>query len=280
MSKKKTSCRAPEKIGKTIDPRVIIDCETLSKMQLRKRYRHEANTHRNMLTREKRHGAVIHPDFREFSSFLLRVGPVPALGATLDRIDNADPEYAPGKVRWADKRTQSNNKSDTLVFYYSRTNDTYTVFRLAKLQGVAPTTIRKRKERGWSDDEIIEGRRAALAPQQALMPSPRTASSRWARDIAFQRMAERYASMRENGEPEEVIATYECLMEEIPEHFSCVTRQQYERKFAKLWPQHRPHVIFDKLPIVQQQLIEKIDPDYVAKVRARESFCYAVKEDI
>ncbi|RWA80457.1 hypothetical protein [Mesorhizobium sp.] len=288
MSKKKMSCRAAKKIGKTIRPKVTTDCETLSKMQLRQRYKHEANTHRNMLTREKSHGAVIHPDFRDFASFLRHVGPIPALAATLDRIDNADPEYGPGKVRWADKRTQNNNKSDTLIFYYSRTGFTYTVSRLAKLRGVAPSTIRKRKERGWSDDEIIEGRRSAPTPQRseraqphgAPQPSPQTAPSRWARDISFQRMADRYKAMREDGDPEEVMATYEVLVEEFPEHFSSVTREQYERFFAKHWPEHRPHVIFANLPPAQQDLIRKIDPAYVAAVNAKEDVKRLLKSKV
>ncbi|TPL76240.1 hypothetical protein FJ941_25535 [Mesorhizobium sp. B2-3-13] len=293
MSKKKMSCRATKKIGKTTKPDVIIDCHTLSKMQLRQRYNHEANTHRNMLSRQKSHGALIHPDFREFASFLRQVGPIPALGATIDRIDNADPEYAPGKVRWADKRTQNNNKSDTLLFYYSHTRESYTASRLAKLQGIDPGSIRQRKQRGWSDDEIIEGRRFTPPPQQAQHhyqePRHRVSRSRspsqispspWARDIMFQRMAERYKAMREDGDPEEVMATYEFLVEEIPEYFSSVTREQYERHFAKRWPQHRPHVIFDRLPVVQQELIRKIDPEYVAAVSAKEGFQSAVKDKL
>ena len=40
-------------------------------------------------------------------------------------ITNDDPEYAPGKVRWADKKTQNNNKSDTLTFHDPATGDHY-----------------------------------------------------------------------------------------------------------------------------------------------------------
>jgi hypothetical protein len=138
----------------------IVDCRTLSAMELRQRYRGEANTHRNVLQRCKTQGRTVHPEFRVFRDFLRHVGPQPCRGATLDRTNNADPEYAPGKVRWADKRTQNSNKGDTLVFQHSRVPDTYTVSRLAKLHKKSPSTIRKQYERGWTDDEIIEGSRA------------------------------------------------------------------------------------------------------------------------
>ncbi|MCK1695075.1 hypothetical protein [Bradyrhizobium sp. 144] len=154
----------------------FIDCNNLAATELRRRYSAEANTHRNMLQRAKRQRRIINPAFHEFRDFLRHVGPRPCNGATLDRIDNNDPEYAPDKVRWADKRTQNNNKGDTLLFHYSRTGDTYTVSRLAKLQKIAPSTIRKRKQRGWTDDEIIEGKRA-LASGYTL-PTPATCKTR------------------------------------------------------------------------------------------------------
>jgi hypothetical protein len=140
-------------------PRHLIDCQSLGATELRRRYPREANTHRNMLQRAKTAGRTIHPDFYTFRDFLAHVGPCPCSGATLDRIDNNDAEYGPGKVRWADKRTQNSNKGDTLLFNYSRTGETYAVSRLAKLRKVSPSAIRKRKERGWTDDEIIEGKR-------------------------------------------------------------------------------------------------------------------------
>ena len=109
ISKYLEACRAPEKIPPVAAPDDVwkADCETLSKMELRRHYSREANCHRNMLSRRKTQGAVVSPLFEDFRSFLKIVGPMPAKGTTLDRIDNADPEYAPGKVRWADKRTQN-----------------------------------------------------------------------------------------------------------------------------------------------------------------------------
>ncbi|ESX80262.1 hypothetical protein X759_14070 [Mesorhizobium sp. LSHC420B00] len=178
-------------------------------------------------------------------------------------------------MRWADKRTQNNNKSDTRIFYYSRTGDTYTVSRLAKQQGVAPTTIRKREERGWSHDEIIEGKRTA-PPSSPLhssgyiqkhspalqQPRPLTAD-----EIRFKRMADYYQSQREMYGEEPLPMSYED-MQEHPE-FASVTPEKYERKFARLWPEHRPHLNFDNASASHQQLIAKIDPRYVLKITAK-----------
>jgi hypothetical protein len=136
-------------------------------MELRAKYSGEASCHRNMLQRAGEH---VHKDFREFPDFLRLVGPKPTANSTLDRIDNSDPEYAPGKVRWADKRTQNSNKGDSLTFYSRHTNETYTTSRLAKIQRVSQAAIRKRHARGWSDEEIIEGKQYRRFPQAANQP--------------------------------------------------------------------------------------------------------------
>jgi hypothetical protein len=145
-------------------PQHLLDIETLSAMDLRDRYSPEANTHRNMKLRAKRRGNVIHPAFEEFASFLAHVGPKPFPEATLDRIDNNDLEYGPGKVRWADRHTQNSNKSDNLFFISSSGARTYTAAQLAEFHGITADAIRKRKERGWSDDDIIAGRRIGNMP--------------------------------------------------------------------------------------------------------------------
>jgi hypothetical protein len=99
-----------------------------------------------MLEREKKLGRTIHPQFRKFPDFLAVVGPKPFPKATLDRINNDDPEYAPGKVRWADKWTQSNNRGNTLL-YESSDGRQFLSSELAKLQEVSPDAIRQRRLR-------------------------------------------------------------------------------------------------------------------------------------
>ena len=152
------------------------DIQQLSKMALRRKYKGEANTHRNMLARRSSEGTTVHPAFLEFSEFLSIVGPKPTKSATLDRIDYLDREYAPGKVRWADKRTQSSNKSDAHLFAPANSTITFTTAQLAKQQGVSMSGIRKRKERGWTDNEIAAGQRQA-EPGDNNDPRPKNPKS-------------------------------------------------------------------------------------------------------
>lgn len=107
---------------------LLHDLDTMSTMALRAKYAGEANTHRNMLQRVKTCGAVVHPAFRSFPDFLRLVGPKPTSRATLDRIDNHDPEYAPGKARWADRITRNRNKGDSLIFTCPNTGRSHTAW--------------------------------------------------------------------------------------------------------------------------------------------------------
>jgi len=248
----------------------LLDCSTLGATELRKRYRAEANTHRNMLQRAPSRGNIIHPDFQTFRDFLAHVGPRRCPGATLDRIDNSDLEYAPGKVRWADKRTQNSNKGDTLLFYYSLTGDTYTVSRLSKLRKVSPSAIRKRKQRGWTDDEIVEDKRHG-APVNADSSAPSSAplkkrpaitqirapGSRHARDIMYERRAASVAHTRAEEGQEYCLADIETLNEGSGECGPAVSQEAYNRHFARWWSEWRPHVIRENLPEWAQNLIAR-----------------------
>ena len=144
-------------------------------MELRDKYPAEANCHRNMLRRAKA-GRTVHPQFYKFRDFLRAMGPRPCAQATVDRINNSDPEYAPAKVRWADKPTQNSNKGDTLLFHCAKTGESFTTSRLAKLQKVDPGTIRTRWRRGWTVAEIIAGKRLhhvqVLQVEDKVTPKP------------------------------------------------------------------------------------------------------------
>lgn len=138
-------------------------------MTLRKQFVQASNSHKNMRQRRKTHGAIVSPEFETFKSFLIHMGPPPAKNATVDRRDPNDPEYSPAKVRWADKATQANNKTNTLLFHCSKTGVTYTASDLAKKQKVDLSTIHKRRKNGWKDDEVIAGKRL-IAPIAAADP--------------------------------------------------------------------------------------------------------------
>jgi hypothetical protein len=144
-----------------------VDCKTLRKTALRRKYPAEAIAHRNMLARSKPH---VSAQFRTFSEFLFEVGPKPIPKATLDRRYNPDPEYAPGKVRWADAHTQSNNRSTSRLFDDPDGNQ-YTVAELAKRQDVTPSAIHQRLRRGWSYAEIVAGDRSSPQVNSATRPA-------------------------------------------------------------------------------------------------------------
>lgn len=139
------------------------DCEVLSDAELRKSYPAELTSWHGMLRREKDGDRVVAPEFREFRRFLQEIGPCPKKGFTVDRIDNANKTYGPGLIRWADKKTQNNNKSDTNVFTHPKTGKKYGTGELARKHRVDPSTIRQRKARGWSDEEQIAGKKLPIA---------------------------------------------------------------------------------------------------------------------
>lgn len=278
ISKSDHTCPAVEKMQ---DTGLEHDLQHLTKMELRRQYPAEANSHRNMLTRSKRRGNIVHPDLQEFRNFLRLVGPMPVSGATLDRIDNTDPEYAPGKVRWADKHTQNNNKGDTLTFHDQQTGEVFTASRLARLQGVDASTIRQRRARGWSDEAIIAGTRSVRIKNRLPSPSPRASEprdehetrppvrSRPIRDSEFERLAAEFAEARKNGEEEPLIAPHYDINDGLPEGSRPVTEEEWLAFFKKHWPSYRPHLIFERASPYHQRAIEIIDPEYVKRERAK-----------
>lgn len=297
-------CHTAEKF---YDANFLSDLQHLKAMQLREKYRREATSHRLMLYRSKLRGNTVHPALREFRSFLKVVGPMPVSRATLDRSDNTDRKYAPGKVRWADKRTQNNNKADTLTFHDQRTGEVFTASRLAKMHGVSPSAIRKRFERGWSDTEIIMNARSSGRPVlgQQLSPPPLPPSEvqhirkpsygkqcleprpmSWeelasARDkLEFAAMAAEFAEARANGEEEPLLAPPSVMNEGLPPGVSPVTDESFLRRFKIFWPSYRPHTKFSNASPYHQHAIELIDPNYVRRERAKVPQLGALKQQL
>lgn len=75
-------------------------------------------------------------------------------------------------------------------------------------------------------------------------------------------------------------------LEELNEMFGevpgceLVTPEQYERHFARFWPNYRPHVNFDNVPPCQQELIKKIDPEYVARWNEHEALRAEIETEL
>ncbi|MGU3544522.1 hypothetical protein [Methylobacterium sp. A52T] len=140
---------------------------SMGKMELRKRFPLEAAAYGDMKGRARTHGAVIHPEFADFRGFLLHVGARPLPTWTLDRKNPHDPEYAPGKVRWADKRTQANNRRNTIMLTIGE--ETRPLTDWARRTKQDPKNLRKRLDNGCTHEEVVYGRNQR-APEPATEP--------------------------------------------------------------------------------------------------------------
>lgn len=133
---------------------------------LRRQFPDEYRAWQNMRQRGKRGTASIHPDFDVFEGFIGHVGKKPSPDCTLDRLNSSDPEYGPGKVRWATKREQSNNRRNTVFLTYQGAKhseyrgETKPLTEWADLTRQNPSTMRRRRSDGWTDTEIVDGERA------------------------------------------------------------------------------------------------------------------------
>jgi len=129
-------------------------------MALRRAYPGEATCHRKMLERVKANGATPDPRLRLFRDFLARVGLKPTPTATLDRRFNDDRDYTFENIRWADKVTQTNNRGCTILFQPPGGGEPLTSRQLSRRLKVPENTLRQRRNRGWTDAEIISGKRS------------------------------------------------------------------------------------------------------------------------
>lgn len=98
-----------------------------------------------------------------FQAFLDDMGPRPK-GHSLDRIDN-NRDYGPSNCRWADKRTQDNNKSTNFVVEFNGVSDTFTNHHRNSGTAIKKNTVYFRLCRGWD-------------LQSALTIKPRSPESR------------------------------------------------------------------------------------------------------
>ena len=86
-----------------------------------------------------------------FENFLEDMGERPK-GKTLDRIDN-DSGYSPENCRWADIKTQSNNKRSSKFITFN--GKTQTCIQWAREFGIEPKTLLYRIKHGWEIKEAL-----------------------------------------------------------------------------------------------------------------------------
>ncbi len=145
------------------------DLATLTVAELRERYPGERHSHARMLDAARHDPGrnTVHSEFRPFKSFLAHMGPKGDPLRTLDRTDWRDPEYGPGKCRWATKGEQANNRSNTLTLRHAD-GRVLPLTEWARITDQNPDTMRKRLQRGgWTEEEVIDGRSTAARPRPA-----------------------------------------------------------------------------------------------------------------
>ena len=96
-------------------------------------------------------GIKVCRDWHGFLTFLADMGERPA-GTSLDRIDN-DGNYNPSNCRWATAKEQNNNKKSNV--HLTLNGETLPALQWAAKLGMKYATLMKRREDGWTDEEIL-----------------------------------------------------------------------------------------------------------------------------
>lgn len=89
-----------------------------------------------------------------YEAFLTDMGPAPFANAQVDRIDN-DGDYSPTNCRWVSPAENVNNRSTTT--FVTHEGQTKSLTEWAIQLGLPARLLRVRKQRGWSDAEIVTG---------------------------------------------------------------------------------------------------------------------------
>ncbi len=94
--------------------------------------------------------------WQSFENFIADMGEKPGKEYSIDRI-NPDGNYEPGNCRWAKPSEQSNNqRRNVSVTHEGRT---LTLSEWSAVLSVPAPTLYSRAAKGWSDHEILFGRR-------------------------------------------------------------------------------------------------------------------------
>lgn len=96
-------------------------------------------------------GVQVCERWNSFEAFLADMGPRPA-GQTIDRVD-VNGNYEPTNCRWADARTQANNKrSNSVIEYQGRKQ---TLQQWSDEFGLESSKIRWRMAQGWPLEKVF-----------------------------------------------------------------------------------------------------------------------------
>jgi len=96
-------------------------------------------------------GITVCDEWLKFDAFYDDMGECPD-GFTLEREDN-DGDYTPDNCKWVSRATQNKNTRSTV--FITHDGETLCLVDWAHKLGVKPRTLSARRNRGWSDHDII-----------------------------------------------------------------------------------------------------------------------------
>lgn len=88
-----------------------------------------------------------------FENFIADMGPCPPNKTSIDRIENADGTYGPGKCRWADRFEQNQNKSNNRYLEFA--GERLVVSEWARRLDIHVQTILWRLRNGRSVEQAL-----------------------------------------------------------------------------------------------------------------------------
>lgn len=100
-------------------------------------------------------GIRVWKDWHDFDVFFLYMGERSSTAMTLERRRVYD-DYMPDNCYWANRKMQARNRRNNVLLTYA--GETKTMAAWAEQKGLAHSTLSWRKQQGWSDTEIINGR--------------------------------------------------------------------------------------------------------------------------
>lgn len=98
-------------------------------------------------------GITVCKRWMKFENFLKDMGPIPFLGAQLDRKDN-NGIYSKENCRWATLSAQANNRSSNVIL--TLRGETKTLTEWGRFLKINPKTLMSRKRYGWSTERILQ----------------------------------------------------------------------------------------------------------------------------